>query len=123
MIGWQDIWLRSRFRASNWWSLGILLIIRFTRCSWGWIKTPSGEERFLNLLGLGELKGAGFLGDNSTLVLRLQLGNKLGDESTGFLGIQITHFLRNINKRNNNFIMALFRSFFKCTTSSANFNW
>ena len=123
MIGWQDIWLRSRFRASYWWSLGILLIIRFTRCSWGWIKTPFGEERFLNLLGLGELKGAGFLGDNSTLVLRLQLGNKLGDESTGFLGIQITNFFRNINKRDKNFIMAFFWSFFKCTTGSTNFNW
>jgi len=125
---WLVFWLKdsrlgSRFRASNRGSLCVLFIIGFTGCGGGWVKTPFGEERFVNLLGLGELKGAGFLGDNSTLVLGLELGNKLGDETAGFLWVQVTDFFGNINKRNNNFVVALFGSFFECATSTANFNW
>ena len=67
---------------------------------------------------MGELKGAGFLGDNGTLVYRFQLRNKLGDKSAGFLGVEVTNFLRNINKRSDNFVMTLLSTLLKCTSSS-----
>ena len=103
--------------------MSLRLIIGLTRGSWSWVQTPFGQERFVNLLGLGEFQGTGFLWHNGTLVLRLQLGDKLGDEPAGFLWVEITNLLWNINKGSDDLVMTLLFSLLKSTSSTTDLNW
>ena len=50
---------------------------------------------------------------------RFELGNQFGLEFAGLLGVEVTHLLGDINKRGNGLVMALFRSLFISTSSSA----
>jgi len=100
----------------------ILFIIALTGRSLGRVKTPLGSQRTVNLLGSGKLEVASLLGDNSTLVLRSQTGDKLGDELADLLGVQVTHLLWNINNAGDHLLVALLISLSKHTSSSADLN-
>ena len=104
-------------------SSGIFLIIRLSRSSWGGVKTPSGLQRLGNLLGLAELEDAGLLGDNGALVDGGQAGDKLGHKLADLLWVQVTNFLRNVNKGGENLLVALLITFLEDTSSTANLHW
>ena len=53
---------------------------------------------------------------------RLQFGHQFGLEFAGLLWVQVANFLRNIDKRGNGFVMALFLTLGGYATSSANLN-
>ena len=53
----------------------------------------------------------------------LKLGNQLGLEAAGLLGVQVTNLLRNINQRCDGLVVALFGSLLGNTASTANLNW
>jgi len=74
------------------------------------------------LSGLGELKCAGLLGDNSTLVLWLQLGDELGDKSAGLLWVEITDLFGYINKGSQDLVVAFFVSFGADTSGTTDLN-
>merc|ERR1719150_1443444 len=103
-------------------SESIGFIIGLSWSSRGFVEAPFGLQRNCDLLGLRELESAGLLRDNGALVLRLQSGNKLGDISAGLLWVQVTDFLRNINKRSEHFVMTLFISICEDTSSSTDLN-
>ena len=79
--------LLSVVSASDGTSKGLSLIIGFSRCGCCRIKTPFGLQRLLNLLRVTELEVANFLRDDGAFMLWLQLGNQLGLEPAGLLGI------------------------------------
>jgi len=116
-------WLSLRVGGSQRCGLSLRFVIRFPWGGGGWVQAPFGQERFVNLLGLGEFQGTGFLGHNGALVLGLQLGDKLGDEPAGFLWVEIANLLRNIHKGSDDLVMALLLSLLKSTTSTADLNW
>jgi len=119
LIGWLSLRIRSSQRCGL--SLGFIIGVSWS--SWSWVQAPFCQERFVNLLGLGKFQGTGFLGDNGALVLRLQLGNKLCDESAGFLWVEITNLLWNIHKGSNDLVMTLLLSLLKSTSSTTDLNW
>ena len=86
------------------------------------IKAPFGLQRLLNLLRVTELEVANFLWDDGAFMLWLQLGDQLGLEPAGLLGIQVTHFLWYIKEGGDNLVMALFRTFLCDATCAANFH-
>merc|ERR1719350_2652998 len=98
---------------------GIVLIIRLSWSSRGGVQTPSGLQRFRHLPGLAELQVTGLLGNNGALMFGCQLRYESCNKSAGFLRVEVTLFLRNINNRSNDFLMALFWPLLKGTTSSA----
>ena len=55
-------------------------------------------------------------------MLWLQLGDQLGLEPAGLLGIQVAHFLRDIKEGGDNLVMALFSTFLCDAACTANFN-
>merc|ERR1719350_2061892 len=97
---------------------GIVLIIRLSWSSRGGVQTPSGLQRFGHLPGLAELQVTDFLRDNGALVFGGQLGHKLRLESAGFLRVEITYFLGDINQGGDHLVMALLGPLLKGTTSS-----
>jgi len=52
-----------------------------------------------------------------------QAGDKLGHKFADILGVQVTNFLRDINKGGENFLMALLITFLKDTSSTADLHW
>ena len=101
---------------------GIILIIALSWGSRSGVKAPSCHQRFGHLTGLAELEVAGLLGYNGALMNRFELGNKLGFKFADLLGVEVTHLLRDIHQRGNGLVMALFRSLFISTSSSADLN-
>ena len=108
--------------ASDGTSKGLSLIIGFSRCGCSRIKAPFGLQRLLNLLGVTELEIAYFLRDDGAFMLWLQLGDQLGLEPAGLLGIQVAHFLRDIKEGGDNLVMALFSTFLCNAPCTANFH-
>jgi hypothetical protein len=103
-------------------SKSIAFLVLLTRFSWSGVQAPLGLQWLLNFLGLGELEVADLLGDGGALSNRVELGDKLGLETASLLGVQVTGFLRNIKKRCDNLIVALFWSFLSNTACSADLN-
>jgi len=101
----------------------IAFVILLTRFSWSGVKTPLGPEGLVNFLGLAELKVADLLGNGGALSNRVKLGNQLGLEAAGLLRVQVTGFLRDINKGGDNLIMALLISLLSDASSTTDFNW
>ena len=71
---------------------------------------------------MGELEVAGLLGDDGALMLGLQLGDQLGLEAAGLLGVQVTHLLRHIKEGGDGLVVTLLRSFLGNTSSSTDLN-
>merc|ERR1712055_476634 len=109
----------SEITEVKWSRKGLVFVVGLTGCCWGWVKAPPGLQRNIHLPGLGELEKARLLGDDGALVLGGQLGNQLCLQPAGFLGVQVTLLLRNVNKRGDGPVMALLRTFLKNTASSA----
>jgi hypothetical protein len=86
------------------------------------VKAPLGLKDLVNLLGLGKLEVARLLRDDSALVLRRQFGDKLGLEPAGLLGVQVTDFLRDIQERHNDLVVALFSTLLSGTSSATDLN-
>jgi len=61
-----------------------------------------------------------FSGDDGTFMSRLQFGDQFGLEFASFLRVQVTNFLRDIDKRGDGFVVAFFISLCGYATSSAN---
>ena len=99
-------------------SLSLTLVIGLTRDRRCGVQTPPGHNILSLLLGLAKLYDAGLLRNCGALMLRSQLWHKLGGESAGFLGVEITSFLGNINYRGCHFVVTLLRSLLKGTASS-----
>ena len=76
-----------RWRAGHRWSGCFCLIVGLSRCGRSRIQAPLGLQRLLNLLGVAELEVAGLLGDDGALMLGLELGDELGLEPAGLLGV------------------------------------
>jgi hypothetical protein len=74
------------------------------------------------LLGLAELEVADLLGNDGALSLGVELGDELGLEAASLLGVQVTNLLRDIEKRSDDLIVALFRSFDGRAALTTNFN-
>ena len=91
-------------------SLSLTLVIGLTRDRRCGVQTPPGHNILSLLLGLAKLYDAGLLRNCGALVLRSQLWHKLGGKSAGFLGVEITSFLGNINYRGCHFVVTLLRS-------------
>ena len=92
------------------WCCGFSLRISLARRGGSRILAPLGLQGGIDLLRVGELQVAHLLGDDCALMLRFELRDQLCLELAGLLGVQVTHLLRNINKRNDCFIMALLGS-------------
>ena len=94
-------WVRSKSwgiiaGGSKWGSKGTTFLILLTRFSRSGIQAPLGLERLLNFLGVGELEVADFSWEGGALSNRVELGDKLGLETAGLLGVEVTCFLRDI---------------------------
>ena len=109
----------TKIAEVKWSREGLVFVVGLTRCCWGWVQAPPGLQRNIHLPGLGELEKARLLGYDGALVLGGQLRNQLCLQPAGFLGVQVTLLLRNVNKRGDGLVMALLRTFLKNTASSA----
>ena len=76
----------------------IVLVVGLSGSSRSGIQTPLGHQGLGHLLGLAELEDTHLPWHNGALVLGSQLGDQLGDEPAGLLGVQVTDFLRNVNQ-------------------------
>ena len=103
-------------------SQGIVLVVRLSWSSRSGVQTPPGLQRHLLLCWCGELEDAGLLWNDGALVLRGESGNELGDKLAHFLWVQVTHFLRHINERCEDLVVALLWTFFKGAPSSTDLN-
>jgi hypothetical protein len=103
-------------------SKSITFLVLLTRLSWSGVQAPLGLEWLLNFLRLGELETADLLGDGGALSNRVELGDKLGLETAGLLGVQVTGLLRDIDKRCDDLIVALLSSLLSNTASSTDLN-
>ena len=104
-------------------STGIGFLIFLSGGRWGVIQAPLGLQRLVNGLGSRELEIARLLGNDGTLMLWLELGDKLGLEAASLLRVQVTLFLWHINERCDCLIMTLLRCFL-CDTSCPTYpNW
>ena len=101
----------------------ITLLILLTGLSRSGIQAPLGLEWLVNLLGLGELKVADLLGDGGALSCWLEPWDKLGLEAAGLLGVQVASFLRDIDERSDDLIVALLCSLLSDAASTADLNW
>ena len=108
--------------STKWRSQSIAFFILLTRLSRSGIQAPLGLERLLNFLGVGELEVADFSWDGGALSNRVELGDKLGLEAAGLLGVQVTGFLRDIDEGSDDLIVALLRSLLKGAASTADLN-
>ena len=93
-----------------------------TRFSISRVQAPFGHERLLNRFRVAEFEVTDFSGDDGTFMSRFQTWDQFGFKLASFLWVQVTNFLRDINKRGDSFVMALFCTFFCYATSSANLN-
>ena len=96
------------------------LIIGLSRCGCGRVKAPFCLQWLLNLLWVTEFKIANFLGDDCAFMLRLELGDELGLEPAGLLGIQVTHLFRYIQEGGDSLVMAFLSTLLceaPCTTN------
>ena len=78
-----------------------------------WDIAPFLDDRLLDLPWVGSGPGADLLGDIHTLLLRLQLGHKLGHMFAGALGLQGTCLSGSILNNCLNFVIALLGSLIK----------
>merc|ERR1719226_32489 len=101
---------------------GLLGIVGLAGGGLGGVQAPLGLQGLVNLLGVAELEVAGLLGDDGALVLGLQLGDELGLEPAGLLGVEVTHLLGDIQERGDNLVVALLRSGLADTASAADLN-
>ena len=97
--------------------VGFLGLTGYCGC---WVQTPFGFEGFLDFLGRREFEVTDFSGDDGTFMSRLQFGDQFGLEFASFLRVQVTNFLRDIDKRGDGFVVAFFISLCGYATSSAN---
>ena len=86
------------------------------------VQAPLGLQGLVNLLGVAELEVAGLLGDDGALVLGLQLGDQLGLEPAGLLGVEVTHLLGDIQERGDNLVVALLRTGLADTAGATDLN-
>ena len=105
--------------SSEWGTKGAALVVLLTRLSGSGVQAPLGLQGLLNFLRVGELEVADFPRDGGALSNWVELGDQLGLEAAGLLGVQVTGFLRNINKRGDDLIVALFGSFLSDAASTA----
>ena len=101
---------------------GVGLVVRLSGGGVRGVQAPLGLQRLLNLLGVAELEVAGLLGDDGALVLRLELGDKLGLEPAGLLGVEVTHLLGDIKERHDSLVVALLGTLLGDTAGAANLN-
>ena len=101
---------------------GVLLVVGLARCSWGGVQAPLGLQRSVHLLWCGELEDASLFGDDGALVLWGKSRHKLGDKLADLLWVQVTDFLRHVNKRREDLVMALLWTFLKGASSSTDLN-
>jgi len=119
-LGEDNVWFTGSTKGS---AESISFIVSLAWSSWGGVQAPLGLQWLLDLLWGAELEVTGLLGDHSTFVSRLQLGNKLGLEAAGLLWVQVTDLLWDVNKRSDGLVVALLWSLFSDTASSADLNW
>ena len=122
-INWLKVGLDVSSGRTQWRGESLAFFILVTGFSWSGVQAPLGLQWFVNLLGRREFQVADFLWDGCALSNWLESGHKLGLESAGLLGVQVTGLLRNINKRRDDLIVALLSSLLSDTTSTADLNW
>jgi hypothetical protein len=93
--------------------------VLLTRLGRGGVQAPLGLEGLFDFLRVGELEVADFPGDGGALSDGVEFGDKLGLEAAGLLGVQVTGFLRDVNKGSDDLIVALLRSLLSDTASTA----
>merc|ERR1719220_2068390 len=101
---------------------GLALLVGLAGGGVGGVQAPLGLQGLVNLFGVAELEVAGLLGDDGALVLRLELGDKLGLEPAGLLGVEVTHLLGDIQERGDNLVVALLRTRLADTAGAADLN-
>merc|ERR1712096_248302 len=79
--------------------------------------TPFLDNRLLYLSWVGSGSGADLLGNINTLLSGTKLGDKLGNMSTGSLGLKATFFLGGILDNGAGLIIANFSSLLESTAS------
>ena len=104
-------------------SKSIAFLVLLTGLSRSGVQAPLGLQRLVDLLGLSELEVADFLWNGGALSNRVKLGDKLGLEAAGLLGVQVAGFLRDIDERSDDLIVALFGSLLSDAASTADLNW
>ena len=62
------------------------------------IQTPLRPQGFVLPLRLSELQGASLLGDGGAFLLRSETGHQLGDQPAGFLRVEVTGLLGDIDQ-------------------------
>ena len=98
------------------------LVVRLTGGRGRGVQAPLGLQGLLNLLGVAELEVAGLLGDDGALMLGLELGDELGLEPAGLLGVQVAHLLRDIKERHNGLVVALLGTLLGDAAGTADLN-
>jgi len=98
----------------------ISLIVALTWSGWGGVQTPLGLQGLVDWLGGGELEVASLLGDHSTLMGRLKLGDQLGLEATGLLWVQVTHLFGDIDQGGDGLVVTLLVTLLNNTAGTAN---
>ena len=109
--------------STNRGSKGAALFVLLTRLSRSGVQAPLGLQGLLNFLRVGELEVANFPWDGGALSNGVKLGDKLGLEAAGLLGVQVASFLRDIDERSDDLIVALFGSLLSDAASTADLNW
>ena len=92
----------------------VIFIIGLAWQWWRFIQTPFRFQWLLLNSWSTKFKMAGFLGNNSTLVLWYQRWNQFCGKSTRFLWVQITYFFWYINNGNNLIILIYFWNYHWC---------
>ena len=116
-ICWNDDLRLERAGSIKRRSNSVSFIIGFSRFRKCGVQAPFGLQRFLHFLGRREFEVANFLGNDGTLVGRLQFGHQFGLESASLLRVQVANFFRHVNDRSDDLIVALFWALFSHTTS------
>ena len=87
------------------------------------IQTPLSLERLLYPLRLGELEGAGLLGDGGALLLGSQTGHQFGHQSAGLLGVEVAGLLGDVHQGVHLLVVTLLRSLLGHAALATDLHW